>query len=89
MQEDKKAIHAAVKKQNYPLCSARLIGCVGREGAWMPFPTTTALPLLSCDMHVCVHTHTHKYTLLRSKVISLPLLFPIRKNLLSGNTWKR
>lgn len=55
----------------------------------MPFPTTTALPLLSGDMHVCVHTHTHKYTLLRSKVISLPLLFPIRKNLLSGNILKR
>ena len=55
----------------------------------MPFPTTTALPLLSDDMRVRTHTGTRKYTLLRSKVISLPLLFPIRKNLLSGNILKR
>ena len=60
----------------------------------MPFPTTTALPLLSGDMRARVrvthtHTHTHTHTLLRSKVISLPLLFPMRKNLLSGNILKR
>ena len=63
------------------------------RGAWMPFPTTTALPLLSGDMRARVrahtHTHTHKDTLLRSKVISLPLLFPMRKNLPSGNILKR
>ena len=55
----------------------------------MPFPTTTALPLLSGDTRVRTHTGTRKYTLLRSKVISPPLLFPIRKNLLSGNILKR
>lgn len=89
MQEDKKAIHAAVKKQKYP-CSARLIG-VGREGELgCPSPPPLPLPLLSGDMYVCVHTHTHKYTLLRlCWVISLPLLFPIRRTFYQATFWKR
>ena len=44
----------------------------------MPFPTTTALPPLSGDVHVCVctHTHIHTHTQIHTPQVKGPLSAP-------------